>query len=214
MRVLLTAGGTREPIDDVRVVANTSTGRLGARLADAFADAGHDVVLLHGETAALPRTAAVERHAFGPSSKLWTLLESQLPRADVVVHAAAVSDYLPVRSAGKLSSDADELVVRMTRAPKLIDRLRDRAPKAFLVGFKLTSGLDRQERVVVAHALLERAQLDLVVANESARIGEADHEALLISPAGVSDVVGGKVALARAVVAAVRAGAGRVAEAS
>jgi len=48
VRVLVTAGGTREPIDDVRVLANTSTGRLGARLADALAAAGHDTLLLHG----------------------------------------------------------------------------------------------------------------------------------------------------------------------
>ena len=54
MRLLVTAGGTREPIDPVRVIANTSTGRLGARFVDEAVDAGHEVLLLHAATAALP----------------------------------------------------------------------------------------------------------------------------------------------------------------
>ena len=208
VRVLISAGGTREPIDDVRVVANTSTGRLGARLAEAFAAAGHEVVLLHGQGAAQP-AGGVTRHVFGSSAELWALLEAELPAAHAVVHAAAVSDYLPVRASGKLSSDADELVLHMVRAPKLIDRLREHAPRAVLVGFKLTSGRSAEERVGIARGLLERAQLDLVVANEASRTGDSDHEALLVGPASVTEVVGGKAALASAVVEAVTACIGR-----
>ncbi|RKY21135.1 MAG: DNA/pantothenate metabolism flavoprotein [Planctomycetota bacterium] len=203
MRVLLTAGGTREPVDDVRVLANTSTGRLGAQLADAFVDAGHPVVLLHAQGAARPSQPGVERHVFGASSELWTLMQRQLPDAEVVLHAAAVSDYLPVRAPGKLSSDADELVLRLTRAPKLIDRLRAHAPAAFLVGFKLTSGRDRAQRVSLARGLAERAQLDLVVANDARHTGDQDHEALLVTADDVRHVGGGKAALARALVDAV-----------
>lgn len=202
MRVLLTAGGTREPIDDVRVVANTSTGRLGARLADAFAAAGHEVVLLHGLLADRPRCLVMSA-AFGSSAELWALLEQHLPRADAVLHAAAVADYLPVRAAGKLSSDADELVVRMVRAPKLVDRLRERAPSAYLVGFKLTSGAGRSQQQAAAETLLRRARLDLVVANDAARTGEADHEALLVDGTSARAVGGGKSVLAEALVAAV-----------
>ena len=208
MRVLITAGGTREPIDDVRVVANLSTGRLGCRLAESFAARGDEVVLLHGSGSAVP-AVELQRHAFGPSSELWSLMQQQLPRADVVLHAAAVSDYVPVRAEGKLKSDEDELVLRMLRAPKLIDGLRDRAPHAFLVGFKLTSGRDQGAREDLARALLTRARLDLVVTNEAGAIGEQSHAALLVDGDGCRPVTGGKSGLAAAVVEVVARGRGR-----
>ena len=124
MRVIVTAGGTREPIDDVRVIANTSTGRLGVHLAGALASAGHEVILLHGAAAARPTARdGICCEVFGASSELAGLLERHVPRADVVIHAAAVADYVPVRAEGKLSSDAEELVLHLRRAPNLFQFL-------------------------------------------------------------------------------------------
>lgn len=200
MRVLLTAGGTREPIDDVRVVANSSTGRLGAYLADAFAEAGHEVCLLRGLTAASASAGSVRTQVFGSSVELWGLMERELSTAQIVLHAAAVADYVPLRASGKIPSDAEELVLRMVRAPKLIDRLRERAPDAVLVGFKLTSGADTERQVHLARALLQRARLDLVLANDASAIGEQDHRALLVSARSILELDGGKLALARALV--------------
>jgi len=214
--VLLTAGGTREPIDDVRVIANSSTGRLGAALAEAFARAGHDVTLLHGTHAARPDLGAgrIQCHAFGSSADLDVLLREHAPRADAVLHAAAVSDYLPERSAGKLSSDADELVLRLRRAPKLIDGLRALAPKALLVGFKLTSGKTEAERAAICAQLMRRAALDMVVSNEAAHIGERDHEVLVFGADGVLCRSVGKPRIAADLVAAVEGLAAAEASAS
>jgi phosphopantothenoylcysteine synthetase/decarboxylase len=200
MRVLVTAGGTREPIDDARVIANTSTGRLGARIADAAAAAGHEVLLLHGVLAARPGSPAVRCEAFDASVELAALLERHVPRADAVLHAAAVSDFVPERAEGKLSSDLPELVLRLRRAPKLVDRLRALAPEALLVGFKLASGVDEAGLVAAAQALRRRARLDWVVANAAGRLGEEDHEALLVAEAGVAERCRGKEAIARALV--------------
>jgi len=200
MRVLVTAGGTREPIDDARVIANTSTGRLGARIADAAAAAGHEVLLLHGALAARPSSPRVACEAFDSSADLARLLERHVPRSDAVVHAAAVSDYVPLRAAGKLSSDAPELLLRLLRAPKLVDRLRDLAPRALLVGFKLVSGRDEAGQVAAAAALRERARLDWVVVNDAARTGEADHEVLLVGRDGPAGRARGKERVAQAVV--------------
>lgn len=202
MRVVITAGGTREPIDDVRVIANVSTGRLGARLAETFAVAGHEVLLLHGHAAVLP-AARVERRAFGSSTELAALLAAHVPGADAVLHAAAVSDYVPERRPGKLPSDAPELVLRLARAPKLVDGLRALAPDAVLVGFKLTSGLPEEEALARARELLHRARLDLVVANDATRLGEEDHRALLVAGRGVLARVTGKAAIADALLASV-----------
>jgi phosphopantothenoylcysteine synthetase/decarboxylase len=200
VRVLVTAGGTREPIDAVRVVANTSTGRLGALLADTAAASGHDVVLLHGVHSALPASAC-RRVVFDSHADLARLLDEHAPGADAVFHAAAVSDYVPVPSAGKLSSDLPELVLRLARAPKLIDRLRGSCPRGLLVGFKLTSGGSASDQVAAATALLRRARLDLVVVNDASRVGEQEHEAQLVDPRGVRERLRGKAAIAGALVA-------------
>ena len=208
MRVLVTAGGTREPVDDVRVLTNLSTGRLGAHLADIFVAAGHDVRLLHGHGAVQPRADLV-RQVFGSAAELSALLDEHAPGCDVVLHAAAVSDFVPDRSAGKISSAQDELVLVLRRAPKLIDRLRALAPEAVLVGFKLTSGRTHDERVQISRQLLTRAHLDLVVSNDVALVDEHDHEVLLID-AGASAGTsmghgGGKSAVAAAIFEAVEA---------
>ncbi|MBM3984640.1 MAG: hypothetical protein FJ296_02940 [Planctomycetes bacterium] len=199
MRILVTAGGTRERIDDARVIANTSTGRLGARLADAAAQAGHEVLLLHGVLAERPASPRVRCEAFDASADLARLLEQHVPTADAVIHAAAVSDYVPVRSPGKIPSDQPELVLRLRRAPKLVDRLRDLAPGAVLVGFKLGAGGDEPALVAAAQALRERARLDWVVANDAGRTGEEDHEVLLVGPRGVAGRARGKARIAQAV---------------
>jgi phosphopantothenoylcysteine decarboxylase/phosphopantothenate--cysteine ligase len=199
MRVLVTAGGTREPIDAVRVIANTSTGRLGAHLATAAAAAGHDVLLLAAESA--ERAGGVRTLGFETSADLARLLEEHAPRADAVLHAAAVSDYVPVPVAGKIPSDEPELLLRLARAPKLVDRLRGLCPRGFLVGFKLTSGAGPSAQVAAAQVLLRRARLDLVVVNDAGRTGSEDHEALLVDASGPQASVRGKAAIAAALVA-------------
>jgi phosphopantothenoylcysteine decarboxylase/phosphopantothenate--cysteine ligase len=200
MRVLITAGGTREPIDDARVIANVSTGRLGARLADAAAASGHDVLLLRGVQAERPASPRVRCEVFDTGADLAGLLERHVPAADAVIHAAAVSDYVPVRAPGKIASDQPELLLRLVRAPKLVDRLRSLRPSALLVGFKLAADTDEAGLLASAQALRSRARLDLVVANLTGRTGEDDHEALLVGEAGVLQRCRGKAAIARAVI--------------
>ncbi len=195
MRVLVTSGGTREAIDDVRVLSNRSTGRLGALLVEALHRRGHGVTLLHGSEACLP-DAAVSMKSFESSADLSQLLQQEVPGCDAVFQAAAVADYLPDTQAGKLSSDADTLTLQLRRAPKLVDRLRALAPEALLVGFKLTSGATGDERVQKAQDLLARAQLDAVLANDARALGDREHQALLVTAEGIVASYEGKAAIA------------------
>lgn len=195
MHVLVTSGGTREPIDDVRVLTNRSTGRLGAHLVDALLARKHTVTLLHGVGAARPAGAATCLE-YESSADLSSLLDEHVPRAAAVFHAAAVADYLPQRNAGKMSSDAESMTLHFTRAPKLIDGLRRLAPDAVLVGFKLTAGATEEKRVAAAQALRQRARLDLVLVNDAKRLGEAEHEAFLVGADGIRMRLTGKVAIA------------------
>jgi ADP-ribose pyrophosphatase YjhB (NUDIX family)/GNAT superfamily N-acetyltransferase len=201
-RAVVTAGGTAEPIDDVRVVTNRSRGRLGAAIAGALADRGVAVTLLASRSLAShpewidPRVEVVSFESFAD-------LERQLDAAiaeppDLVFMAAAVSDYTPVASAGKLSSDAERLVVEMRRNPKLLAGLRKRCGvETFLVGFKLLSGVERAELRRVGLEQVKRCRLNLCLANDLAELSGAEHPALMLTAeGGAIPIAGDKAAVA------------------
>lgn len=206
--VLVTTGGTSEPIDDVRAVTNFSTGRFGLAIADAFADLGADVTVT-GSRLAFAHAGDSDRFArvpFASTEDLASILSAPVTGAvggPVIVHAAAVSDYRPVPVAGKISSSGDELVVRMVPTPKLIDGLRDTHGKdAFLVGFKLLSGVTDSALVDAAHALCRRARLNLVVANDLTELRDGQHPCWLVTAeGGALRVEGSRVEVAAAIAA-------------
>lgn len=197
MRALITAGGTSEPIDDVRVVTNLSSGRFGARIANALVRRGVAVTLL-GSRSMLSHPdwidPRVEQVGFGSFLDLQARLDEHTATApDLLLMAAAVSDYSPVPAAGKLRSDAEEILIRMRRNPKLLPTLRERCgANTFLVGFKLLSGVSRQEVVEVATAQRERARLDLTVANDLQTFREGLHPIVLVGGDRLEDYTGTK----------------------
>ncbi len=187
LRAVVTAGGTSEPVDDVRVLTNLSTGRFGAAIANALVARGVDVLLLASRRALDSRSVVVDprvrRRAFGSFADLAQALEEagRRERPDLVLMAAAVSDYSPVRAAGKLSSADAERSLLLEKNPKLLDRLREWCGEgATLVGFKLLSGVERGELERVARAQLVRAGLDVCVANDLADLRDGRHPVLVV----------------------------------
>lgn len=200
--IVLTAGGTVEPIDDVRAVTNASTGRLGLALARSLAWRGHRVTLLAGP-AALARASAlppsITQVPFKDHLSLWNALEEALrSQPDAVLMAAAVADYAPVTRQGKIRSTASSLSIEMQRTPKLLDRLRDLAPQALLVGFKLLSGVPADELVEVAQAQNRRARLDATVANDLRNLHGDQHPVLWVDQEGATPLVGQRDQVAEA----------------
>ncbi|KXU38101.1 hypothetical protein AXK11_01295 [Cephaloticoccus primus] len=196
MKLLITAGGTREPIDRVRSLANTSTGATGAALAAELAARGHSVELLLSKYA----TAAVPPHAnlsLGPSFTTTADLETQLRARlgtgafDAVIMAAAVADYRPKPSSaqgGKIDSDSDALTLRLVRVPKLLPQLRQFSPRPLcLIGFKLTvgaggrEGREEREGEAARRAAVQKqfasSAVDAVVHNDFSEIEAARAEA-------------------------------------
>ena len=175
MKILITSGATREPIDAVRFVSNVSTGSTGAALADALARAGHEVTLLHGEGAVRPCAEGVVCGAFTSTENLGERMRAVLGggTCDAVIQAAAVSDYRPEFShGGKLSSHADELVVRLVPTPKLLPQLKSWSPRPVRVlGFKLTHGADDLARAAAVGRLLTTGGVDAVVHNDLQEMG-------------------------------------------
>jgi len=178
LRVLITSGGTAEPIDGVRVLTNTSTGATGAEIATHLARAGHDVVLLRARSAVRPETPCCEE-LFTTFADLDAALTRLLgaEQFDAVIHAAAVSDYgvefvaadgeiLPAASAGKLDSATPPLL-RLRPLPKLLDTLRARSAAPLrVVAFKLTHGASAEAARAEVARLFARAQPDAVVHND------------------------------------------------
>lgn len=180
MRVLITSGGTAEPIDGIRVLTNASTGRTGAGIAERMARCGHEVVFLRAaDSVAAP--AGCRGETFSSFADLDGALARILTSEhfDAVVHAAAVSDFgveevlvsgesrPPGR--GKIASGTAP-VLRLRPNPKLVDSLRSRSRNdaVKIVAFKLTHGEERDQVVRAVNSLLGHSGADIVVQNDLA----------------------------------------------
>ena len=112
MKVLITAGPTREPIDAVRFIGNRSSGKMGIAIARAAAEAGHDVTLLLGPAelpADLAGTERIRVYRFESTAELKQLLEAHFRSCDLLIMAAAVADYRPITvQEGKLERSRDK----------------------------------------------------------------------------------------------------------
>jgi phosphopantothenoylcysteine decarboxylase/phosphopantothenate--cysteine ligase len=163
VRVLVTAGGTREPIDPVRYLGNRSSGKMGHAIADEAARRGATVTLVTASS--LPVAPGVER------LQVETALEMEKAtagvEADVAVMAAAVADFRPVVAAErKLSREDGPPQVTLEPNPDILAGVAARSPRPFLVGFAAeTGGLDR------AVAKAARKGVDLLVANDVSEEG-------------------------------------------
>jgi phosphopantothenoylcysteine decarboxylase/phosphopantothenate--cysteine ligase len=197
LRVLVTSGGTAEPIDSVRVLTNTSTGRTGAGLATYLAERGHDVVLLRARTAAA--AVGCREETFFTFAELDAALTRLLGSGyfDAVIHAAAVSDFgveavvvdgrANPPGAAKLESGAAPVALRLRANPKLVDTLRVRShnPALQVVAFKLTNGATAAAAREAVRALFAHSGADWVVHNDLAEwTGGGDFPAQLHGPAG------------------------------
>lgn len=169
MKILITAGGTREPIDRVRYISNGSTGATGAALADALHGRGHDVHVLRGTGAVTPRTV-VPTAVFTSAEDLAAQLRTRLASGDfsAVIMAAAVADYRPANvHAGKLDSAADAMALNLVRVPKILPQLRGFSPQPLrVIGFKLTAGADVATRREAVARQFAEGGVDAVVHND------------------------------------------------
>ena len=167
--VIVTAGGTRENIDDVRYIGNFSSGRLGHALAAEYAQAGLSVLLL-APNAAIDRFGLPDGQVeHQPFTSAESLRQAMLARsgAKIIMHAAAVADYMPERTEGKISSDQEELTLKFKRVPKILPLLRGHfGSETTIVGFKLLSGVSREVLIETATRQIADNKTDFCVAND------------------------------------------------
>ena len=206
MKIVITAGGTSEKIDDVRTITNSSTGSLGKAIGECFAGAAEEygiekIYYLHGLRAVVPDHPIIEKTpiegVLDLKEKLTAILERE--EIDVCIHAMAVSDYMVHQvttldkllgredpnntqdlSGNKISSDIDDLIIHMKRSPKVISEIKKVSPETRLVGFKLLSGVPHEELIDVGYRLLQKNSCDFVMANDLRGIHGDTHKGYLI----------------------------------
>ena len=167
--VLVTAGGTSEPIDAVRAITNRSSGRMGFAIAAEAARRGAEVLLVAGASA-LPTPAGVKRVDVGSALEMRDAVLAELPRATVVVKAAAVADFRPAhvqqRKIKKESLGAGEgIVLELVPNPDILEEIcRDKGSR-IVVGFAAES----HDVVASARSKIIRKRCDLLVANDVSR---------------------------------------------
>ncbi len=211
MKIVITAGGTSEPIDDVRKITNTSTGSLGLAIGRAFLDGYRQdiekIYYLHGEKALWPEDELVEPVTIGGTIDLLEKLGDVLRNDDIdaVIHAMAVSDYMvdevttveAIRTGvksdkiqgHKISSSIDDLAIILKRTPKVISTIKPASPDTLLVGFKLLSSVPHEELIEVATNLMKKNDCDFVLANDLSEIGNGKHRGYLVHRDGSVDTM-------------------------
>jgi phosphopantothenoylcysteine decarboxylase/phosphopantothenate--cysteine ligase len=198
--VVVTAGGTAEPIDPVRFIGNRSSGRMGVAIADAALDRGAAVTLIHGNVSvALPRAASLV--GAPTAAAMRTAVLEALPTADALVMAAAVADFRPVEPASTKLSRGAALTLQLEPTSDILaeaaalareraaeadadaERPRARLGRPILVGFAAETGsLERAPEKAV------RKGVDLLVANDVAEpgsgFGSETNRVTILTPGG------------------------------
>lgn len=177
VRVLITAGPTREPIDPVRFISNRSSGKMGFAMAGAAIAAGADVTLIAGPVH-LPTPAGARRIDVETAAEMFAAALAQVADADIYIGAAAISDYRPDPASQKIKKRTDHLTLEMQKSPDLLATIAARSPGPFTVGFAAET--ERLEEY--ARQKLEAKRLDMIVANQvGARLGfDEDENSVLI----------------------------------
>lgn len=171
-RVLITAGGTREPLDPVRFLGNKSSGKQGVALVEAALAAGAQVTLIHAPMD-VPAPVGAKRQAIETALELRAATLAAASTADVVIMAAAVADFRPANiSTGKIKKrdNADDPVITLVRNPDILAELvAHRAAQnqqQLIVGFAAETGDEQADAQTYALAKLRRKGCDLLVVNE------------------------------------------------
>jgi phosphopantothenoylcysteine decarboxylase/phosphopantothenate--cysteine ligase len=189
-QVVVTAGGTQEPLDPVRYITNASSGKMGVALAEAARDLGAGVTLIHAPLA-VPFPPGVESVPVRTAAEMCEAVLARQPQTDVLIGAAAVADFRPADPAAqkiKKTPGQEALTVRLARNPDILAEVAARRanlgwPKV-VIGF----AAETQDLLVNATAKLEAKGLDIIIANDVTEAGSGfgsdDNRVTLLYPGG------------------------------
>ena len=185
MKVLVTAGPTREHFDEVWFLSNPSSGRTGYVIAEVFAQAGHQVTLVSGPTALVP-PEGVQLVSVISTVELHDAVTQHAATADVIIMAAAPIDFRPAeRRPGKMKKTDDKMLVELVRNPDILKGIGRNKGARILIGFALEAADLRSN----ALRKLTEKNLDLIVANSPSAFGGDRTSVEILGPDGVVDIL-------------------------
>ena len=179
MKIVVTAGPTREPIDPVRFLSNRSSGKMGYALAEAALESGHEVTLISGPTALTPPEKA-RLIRITTADELYDAVHAQVRNCDVLGMCAAVSDYNPATCAPqKMEKQTGEFALHLTPTRDILASLPHENRSFFVVGF----AAETHAMEASARRKLSAKHCDMIVANDVSRADagmESDDNAVTI----------------------------------
>lgn len=186
-RIVITAGGTREPIDPVRFLSNYSSGRQGFALAEIAAQRGASVTVIATDTVNLPTPCGAQVKRVTTAQQLHEAVLAEQPQADVIIMAAAVADYRPA-SVGvhKLKKGQDDLQsISLQVNPDILqDLVAKRPAKQLLVGFAAETGDDQSSALEYAKKKIANKGCDLLVCNDVSAgkvFGQSENKVMILT---------------------------------
>jgi phosphopantothenoylcysteine decarboxylase / phosphopantothenate---cysteine ligase len=162
-KILIIGGPASEKIDDVRVITNRSSGKTAVFLAKNAFYRGADVEIWYGAGSELVPDYIKKTDVFSVNDILKLVQTKNLKKYNSIIVCSAISDYIPIKQKGKISSDKEKIIVELKKAPKIISLLRKKSPKSKIIGFKVE---DKKEKLSdKAMSLLKNNNLDYVIGN-------------------------------------------------
>ena len=181
-KILIIGGSSAESIDDIRIISNRSSGKTAIKLSINAFYQGADVELWYGTSKEKP-PEYIKTIYFESVTDLTKLLKTNnLKKFDAIIICAALSDYIPKKQKGKIPSGKDNLLIKMTPAPKIIESLRTRAPKSKIIGFKVEENTKKLKEKALK--LLRKNSLDFVIANTISGFNKDENEIWIIDKKG------------------------------
>jgi phosphopantothenoylcysteine decarboxylase/phosphopantothenate--cysteine ligase len=207
MKILITSGGTKIPIDRVRSITNMSKGTFGSRIADAFytklfndqvmsRDFSHKITFFMAKGSKRPMRQNIDNEYFDSGVDIMKYVEYSTfdeyktgiekllseEKFDIIVVAAAVSDYgIANYYDGKYRSREDDMCIKLVKLPKILPIMRKLAPNSIICGFKLLVDSTEDELVEAMRKQIAESDVDLVIGNDLRDIKADNHSLMVIS---------------------------------
>jgi phosphopantothenoylcysteine decarboxylase/phosphopantothenate--cysteine ligase len=165
-KILMTAGPTIEYIDPIRVITNQSTGKTGVLLASQLVSAGAKVTFVYGPGSEEPPRGAKIIQVKTVNEMFDAVKKEMKKKFDIVILSAAASDYTTQKTKSKIKSTNRNLVIKLQRAPKIIDHIKKIQPDVFLIGFKAETDISKKSLIESARKKLRESNADMIIAND------------------------------------------------
>jgi len=169
-KILVTAGATSEEIDPVRVITNKSSGKMGVYIAEQAFLRGADVTLIRGINAVEPQYHFNDIKIYSVRD-LFSAIKKNIKNQDVMIHAAAVSDFTINNKAGNKIKSNENLHLELTPTAKIFENIKKIKENILLMGFKAEYNVTKEMLIDRAYELLKDANADFVVANDVGKEG-------------------------------------------